>query len=376
MAEGTDHLIKPHTSPWGTLVDRTGDRPGGVESLEQVALTSRELSDLDMLASGALSPLEGFMGPGDYERVVEEMRLESGLAWALPVCLAVDAAPRGDQVALADEAGPAAGRARRGGRIRVRQAAGGRAVLPHDRGRASGRGQAVRAEAALSGRPRHGLRPRRAAVPRARARPGGHAAYVRGARLAAGGRLPDAEPDPPRARVPDQGRARDGRRPADPPARRRDEVRRRAGRDAGRVLPDPRRRLLPGRPRARLGLPGRDALRGPARSDLARDLPQELRLLALHRRPRPRRGRLVLRLLRRAADLRRLPTARARHRADVLRAHVLVLGPAARWPRRRRAHTRPKTTSSSPARRCARCSPPGRAPAGRVLARPEVAAGR
>ena len=40
---------------------------------------------------------------------------------------------------------------------------------------------------------------------------------------------------------------------------------------------------------ARLRLPGRDALRGPARGDLARDLPQELRLLALHRRPRPRR---------------------------------------------------------------------------------------
>ena len=38
-----------------------------------------------------------------------------------------------------------------------------------------------------------------------------------------------------------------------------------------------RRRLLPGRPRRRLGLPGGDALRRPARGDLARDLPQELR---------------------------------------------------------------------------------------------------
>jgi ATP sulfurylase len=45
------------------------------------------------------------------------------------------------------------------------------------------------------------------------------------------------------------------------------------GRDARRVLPRPRRELLPGRPRARLRLPGRDALRGPARGDLARDLP-------------------------------------------------------------------------------------------------------
>jgi sulfate adenylyltransferase len=98
----TDHLIKPHG---GTLVDRTGERPDGVESLERVALTSRELSDLDMLASGALSPLEGFMGREDYERVVEEMRLASGLPWALPVCLAVDAAPAGDRVVLTNESG-------------------------------------------------------------------------------------------------------------------------------------------------------------------------------------------------------------------------------------------------------------------------------
>ena len=68
-------------------------------------LTSRELSDLDMLASGALSPLTGFMGREVYERVVEEMRLSSGLPWALPVCLAVEAPPNGDRIALADEDG-------------------------------------------------------------------------------------------------------------------------------------------------------------------------------------------------------------------------------------------------------------------------------
>jgi sulfate adenylyltransferase len=98
----TDRLISPHG---GSLVDRTGDRPEGVEELERIVLTSREVSDLDMLASGALSPLEGFMGRDDYERVVEEMRLASGLLWALPVCLAVPAAPSGDRVALADESG-------------------------------------------------------------------------------------------------------------------------------------------------------------------------------------------------------------------------------------------------------------------------------
>ncbi len=101
-AVDTSHLIAPHG---GLLVDRSGPRPDGVDGLEAVTLTSREVSDLDMLASGALSPLTGFMGREDYERVVEEMRLASGLPWALPVCLAVPAAPKGDRVALADERG-------------------------------------------------------------------------------------------------------------------------------------------------------------------------------------------------------------------------------------------------------------------------------
>jgi sulfate adenylyltransferase len=95
-------LIRPHG---GDLVERIGDRPEGVERLETVELTARELSDLDMLASGALSPLAGFMGRDDYEHVVEEMRLAGGLPWALPVCLAVPEVPRGDRVALADESG-------------------------------------------------------------------------------------------------------------------------------------------------------------------------------------------------------------------------------------------------------------------------------
>jgi sulfate adenylyltransferase len=92
-------LIAPHG---GELVDRTGGRPDDLEALDTVTLTSRELSDLDMLASGALSPLEGFMGSDDYEPVLDAMRLASGLPWALPVCLAVEEAPRGDRVALSD----------------------------------------------------------------------------------------------------------------------------------------------------------------------------------------------------------------------------------------------------------------------------------
>jgi len=101
-ATAADRLIHPHG---GTLVDRLGERPDGIDSLETITLTSREVSDLDMLAVGALSPLEGFMGKSDYESVVEDMRLANGLPWALPVCLAVPAPPQGDRVALADDSG-------------------------------------------------------------------------------------------------------------------------------------------------------------------------------------------------------------------------------------------------------------------------------
>ncbi|MDQ3857630.1 MAG: sulfate adenylyltransferase, partial [Actinomycetota bacterium] len=99
---GKSKLVVPHG---GELVERTGERPESVEALETFRLTPRELADLEMLASGALSPLTGFMGRDDYERVVEEMRLAGGLPWALPVCLAVSEAPSGERVALADEGG-------------------------------------------------------------------------------------------------------------------------------------------------------------------------------------------------------------------------------------------------------------------------------
>ncbi len=76
-----------------------------VPQLPVVRLTARQMSDLNLLGNGALSPLDGFMGRADYERVLTEMRLESGLPWSLPVTLAVDAATapsEGAQAALLD----------------------------------------------------------------------------------------------------------------------------------------------------------------------------------------------------------------------------------------------------------------------------------
>src|SRR3989338_10075163 len=62
-------------------------------ALKKIHLNAREVSDLEMLAIGAFSPLEGFMRRADYEGVVKNMRLAcavgAGLAWSIPVTLAV-----------------------------------------------------------------------------------------------------------------------------------------------------------------------------------------------------------------------------------------------------------------------------------------------
>ena len=58
-----------------------------------------------MLASGALSPLTGFMGRRTTTASSTTCASRAASPWALPVCLAVDDAPKGDRVALADEAG-------------------------------------------------------------------------------------------------------------------------------------------------------------------------------------------------------------------------------------------------------------------------------
>lgn len=57
--------------------------------LPQVQLDERAVSDLEMIAIGAFSPLTGFMNQEDYDRVVTQMRLANGLPWSIPITLSV-----------------------------------------------------------------------------------------------------------------------------------------------------------------------------------------------------------------------------------------------------------------------------------------------
>ena len=105
--------IPPHG---GTLINRVasdGESAGAASDaadLPSVEITPVQQSDLFCIATGVLSPLDGFVGRDDYESIVERMRLANGLVWSIPVTLAVDSAaartlPERGDVALKDQSG-------------------------------------------------------------------------------------------------------------------------------------------------------------------------------------------------------------------------------------------------------------------------------
>jgi sulfate adenylyltransferase len=79
-------------------------------TLYSIPLTRRQISDLELIATGAVSPLTGFMGRDDYESVIDKMHLANGLPWSIPLTLAVDrwvgeSLKTGQEVTLTDETG-------------------------------------------------------------------------------------------------------------------------------------------------------------------------------------------------------------------------------------------------------------------------------
>jgi len=103
----------------GQLVNRMlrGQMRSAVEEranqLSKVKLGAMNLSDLELIAYGAMSPLTGFMGQADYERCVSDLRLSNGLLWSIPVTLAVDGTLAGQikigqEVALCEDEVPLA----------------------------------------------------------------------------------------------------------------------------------------------------------------------------------------------------------------------------------------------------------------------------
>ena len=77
--------IKPHG---GKLVDRSSKAdPSGLFSIE---VTADLANDVENIADGIFSPLEGFLGQQDFESVISKGRLSNDLAWTIPTVLDVD----------------------------------------------------------------------------------------------------------------------------------------------------------------------------------------------------------------------------------------------------------------------------------------------
>jgi sulfate adenylyltransferase len=89
---GTE-TIPPHGGKLVNLLleeDEANRAAEETEHLPKVSVGKRELSDLEMLAVGALSPLTGFVNEKDYRSILEEMHLANGLPWTIPVTLSVN----------------------------------------------------------------------------------------------------------------------------------------------------------------------------------------------------------------------------------------------------------------------------------------------
>ena len=110
-------MIQPHG---GQLIDRVLKGAALDEAIKKAAalpsipLDAEQTSDVENIATGVFSPLEGFLGEKDFRSVLDKMRLANGLAWTIPVILAVDrktadGLAAGADVALLNPAGePAA----------------------------------------------------------------------------------------------------------------------------------------------------------------------------------------------------------------------------------------------------------------------------
>lgn len=88
----SDLLIPPHGH---RLVNRilpaeaAADAIRRAQDYKQIVIDDMAVADLELLANGAYSPLTGFMTRDDYERVIDDMHLDNGLPWTIPITLTV-----------------------------------------------------------------------------------------------------------------------------------------------------------------------------------------------------------------------------------------------------------------------------------------------
>ena len=112
MSPDTSQLVPPHGGALRELLT-TGEEAAALAAqaseLPVLRLGARQVTDLELLSVGALSPLGGFMDEADYRAVIEGMCLADGTVWSVPITLPVTAEQAAEfadeQIALAAEDG-------------------------------------------------------------------------------------------------------------------------------------------------------------------------------------------------------------------------------------------------------------------------------
>ena len=85
-------LINPHGGKLRYLVvdsDASAVLKQKAKSLPSWTLNDRQVCDLEMILNGGFSPLTGFLSEGDYITVLDNMRLQDGTLWPIPITLDV-----------------------------------------------------------------------------------------------------------------------------------------------------------------------------------------------------------------------------------------------------------------------------------------------
>lgn len=99
-------LIPPYEGQLVNLLVSGEEREALLERLPvlpSIKIPPRAVHDLELLATGAFSPLDRFMDKATYERVLHEMRMDGGTLWPLPITLTANPTelPRvGDEIVL------------------------------------------------------------------------------------------------------------------------------------------------------------------------------------------------------------------------------------------------------------------------------------
>ncbi len=91
-SQTAEELISPHGGKLVQLVvgeEECKELVKYAVKLPSIQLSPRSLCDIELLATGAFSPLDRFMGKADYLRVLEEMRLADGTLFPIPITLPV-----------------------------------------------------------------------------------------------------------------------------------------------------------------------------------------------------------------------------------------------------------------------------------------------